>query len=74
MAIYLWKIIKEDFNKAWSIYLSLCNRSHTLCYGDVISELKIPSPFIEENVKKISLFLGEEMDKIIDSNTAASNS
>ena len=66
VSIYIWKIIKEDFDKGWQLYLALCNKSHTLCYGDVIKELNIPSPFIEENIQEISIFLAKEMDQITD--------
>jgi len=65
VSIHIWKILKQDFKKGWELYINLCNKSHTLCYGDIITELGIPSPFIEENVKDVSEFLAQEMDAII---------
>ena len=65
VSIHIWKIIKQDFKKGWELYIDLCNKSHTLCYGDIITELGIPSPFIEENIKDISQFLAQEIDDII---------
>lgn len=65
VSIHIWKIIKQDFKKGWDLYIDLCNKSHTLCYGDIITELGIPSPFIEEHVKDISQFLAQEIDAIM---------
>jgi M3 family oligoendopeptidase len=61
MALQIYKIMKEDYQKAWEIYLKICEQCAGLTLAEMVEQTGLKSPFEEATIEELAGFMQTEI-------------